>query len=131
MITPWPGALALSFGAWGLVECFVRQCRMALPAIGLLLAFLGGMFALPILYFDFIGQRVSEFSLVLSGILTAIAARLHWLCFKVPLTVAVGTAAAVVCVLAIIVTAVPTAVSYIMPLVFLGDFCHCNVVGCR
>ncbi|KXI29363.1 hypothetical protein [Paraglaciecola hydrolytica] len=120
MMVPWLGALALSLGAWGLAEYFVRQRRMALPAIGLLLAFLGGMFALPILYFDFAGQHVSESSLVLSGILTAIAARMHWLRFKVPITVAVGTAAAVVCVVAIIVTAIPAALSMLMPLVFAG-----------
>jgi hypothetical protein len=119
-MSPWVGALACSITSWGLAEYFVRQRRMALPAIGLLLTFLGGAFAIPILFNDFNQQNVSESSLVISGILTALAARMHWLRFKVPITVAVGTAAAVLFVVAIIVTAIPAAASMLLPLAFIG-----------
>lgn len=117
---PWLGALAFSVASWGLAEFFVRQRRMALPAIGLLLTFLGGVFAVPILFNDAGQQNVAESSLVVSGILTAIAARLHWLRFKVPITVAVGTAASVLCVVAIIISALPVTLSFVLPMVFVG-----------
>ena len=120
LIVPWLGALALAMASWGLAEFFVRRRRMALPAIALLLAFLGGTFALPVLFNDLDQQQVSEFSLVLSGILTAIAARAHWLRFKVPLTVAVGTAAAITCVVAVIIAAFPAMLTFVMPMVFVG-----------
>ncbi|MEP7704158.1 hypothetical protein [Paraglaciecola sp. 25GB23A] len=119
-IEPWLGAVACSAVSWGLAEFFVRQRRMALPAIGLLLTFLGGIFALPILFNDFAQQNVSESSIVISGILTALAARLHWLRFKVPITVAVGTGASVAGVVAIIVSVLPAAVNILLPLVFIG-----------
>jgi hypothetical protein len=119
-IEPWLGALACSAVSWGLAEFFVRQRRMALPAIGLLLTFLGGIFVMPILFNDFAQQNVAESSIVISGILTALAACLHWWRFKVPITVAVGTAASVVCVLAIIVSVLPAALSILLPLIFIG-----------
>jgi hypothetical protein len=117
---PWLGALLCSMTSWGLAEYFVRQRRMALPAIGLLLSFLGGIFALPILFYEFNHQEIAESTMVISGILTAVAARLHWLRFKVPVTVAVGTAAAVVCALATIVTIFPMTLTTLQPLIFTG-----------
>lgn len=117
---PWLGALAFSLASWGLAEFFVRQRRMALPAIGLLLTFLGGMFALPILFNDVGQSSVAESTLVVSGILTAIAARIHWLRFKVPITVAVGTAAGVLCIVAICITAMPATLGFVLPMVFVG-----------
>jgi hypothetical protein len=121
-VSPWMGALAFSLSSWGLAEFFVLRRRMALPAIGLLLTFLGGVFALPILFNGAIaGQfQPTELSLVISGVLTSIAARLHWMRFKVPITVAAGTAAGVACVLAIIVTVLPVAKMWILPLVFVA-----------
>ncbi|GAB3015389.1 hypothetical protein [Bowmanella dokdonensis] len=86
------GALVFSAVAWGLAEFFVRRRRMALPAIGLLLAFLGGIFAAPLL---FVGQP-DEAVLMLSGLLTAGAAFLHWRRFRVPITVAAAVAAVLV-----------------------------------
>lgn len=88
-LSPWLGAVALAVVAWLLAEFFVRQRRMALPAIVLLLAFVGGVAAIN---FDF-----SE-DLGVSGLLAVGAAWLHWLRFKVPITVATGMAALVMCV---------------------------------
>ena len=119
-MSPWMGALAFSLSSWGLAEFFVLRRRMALPAIGLLLTFLGGVFALPIL-FNGAGQyQPNELSLVVSGVLTSIAARLHWMRFKVPITIAAGTAAGVACVLAIIVSVLPAAKTWLLPLVFVA-----------
>ncbi|KXI26822.1 hypothetical protein [Paraglaciecola hydrolytica] len=117
---PWFGALALSAVSWGLAEYFVRKRHMALPAIGLLLTFLGGIFAVPILFNDVNQQNVSEMSLIISGVITAVAARLHWMRFKVPITVAVGTAASVVFVLAMIINFSPMTVTLILPMIFAG-----------
>lgn len=117
---PWLGALAFSIVSWGLAEFFVRQRRMALPAIGLLLTFLAGVFVVPILFNDIRQNSLAEYTLVISGILTGIAARLHWLRFKVPITVAVGTAAGVLCIVAITLTALPATLSFVLPMVFVG-----------
>jgi hypothetical protein len=119
-MSPWMGALAFSVSSWGLAEFFVLRRRMALPAIGLLLTFLGGTFALPILFHGSGQLQTTELSLVISGVLTSIAARLHWMRFKVPITVAAGTAAGLACVLAIIVSLVPAAKMWILPLVFVA-----------
>ena len=132
MFVPWLGALLCSITSWGLAEYFVRQRRMALPAIGLLLSFLGGIFALPILFYEFNHQQIAESTIVISGILTAVAARLHWLRFKVPVTVAVGTAAAVVCALATIVTIFPMTLTTInFHWGYRDIFCGDDVGQCR
>ncbi|MFT7218331.1 MAG: hypothetical protein ACI8R8_003431 [Paraglaciecola sp.] len=119
-ISPWIGALAFAAGAWALAEFFVLKRRMALPAIGLLLAFLGGVFAVPILFNGAGLYQPTEMILVASGVLTSIAARAHWLRFKVPITVAAGTAAGVACILAIILAVLPAVKMWLLPLVFVA-----------
>ncbi|BDX07921.1 hypothetical protein [Planctobacterium marinum] len=81
------GALILAAGSWGLAEVFVRRKRMALPAIGLLLSFLAGLFAVPITLFD-VSHSVHELQFVAAGLLTVAGAWLHWQRFRVPVTVA-------------------------------------------
>lgn len=115
-ISPVAGALALSAASWGLSEFFVLRRRMALPAIALLLTFLGGIFAAPIAF----SEHPNEIAFVISGILTAIAARIHWLRFKVPITVAAGTAAGLACILAVIVSIYPYARHWILPMLFFA-----------
>lgn len=115
-MSPVAGALAFSVASWGLAEFFVLKRRMALPAIALLLSFLAGIFAAPI---AFVGYG-SETALVVSGILTSIAARLHWMRFKVPITVAAGTLAVLACVLASIVVLYPLATTWMLPMLFFG-----------
>jgi hypothetical protein len=119
-VSPVLGAVALSAASWGLAELFVLRRRMALPAIALLLTFLGGVFAAPILFAGNLNQQPSELAFVLSGILTTIAARIHWQRFMVPITVAAGTAAAIACVLGIIINLYPAAQTGILPMVFVA-----------
>lgn len=86
--TPVLGAVVVALGSWGLAEVFVKRKRMALPAIGLLLSFLGGLFAIPILAFE----PVSEMQFVAAGLLATAGAFAHWRYFKVPITLAAGVA---------------------------------------
>ena len=119
-ISPVVGALALSTASWVLAEFFVLKRRMALPAIVLLLTFLAGVFAAPILFDGRLNQQPTEMALVLSGILTTIAARIHWQRFMVPITVAAGSAAAVACLIGIALSLFPGAQMAILPLVFVA-----------
>jgi MFS family permease len=91
------GALLFSVAAWALAEYFVQKRHMALPAIALLLSFLSGVIASTLLALG----PISETSLLISGIVTAFAAWLHWRRFQVPITVAGGTAALIGCLLSI------------------------------
>jgi len=103
-IRDWFGALAIAAAAWALAEFFVRRRRMALPAIVLLLAFVGSvfMFCLPL-----VGEGGSGFAV--SGAVAAVAAWLHWLRFRVPITVAAGAAAVVGGAVGTLMVAVPAA----------------------
>ena len=106
--------------SWLLAEFFVLRRRMALPAIGLLLTFLGGVFAAPIAF----NENPSEISFIISGVLTVIAARLHWNRFMVPITVAAGTAAAVGGIFGVAINLYPDMEFYYMPYMFVaGLFC--------
>src|SRR5690349_19872103 len=102
--------LLVAATAWGLAEFFTRQRRMALPSIILLLAFVGGVMAFSLFAtvlavgpenFEDNGQA---FALVLSGgaAIGAIGAWLHWRRFRVPITIAAASAAAVALVLGLI-----------------------------
>ena len=93
------GALVFAASSWGLAEYFVLKRHMALPAIALLLSFLGGVLASTL----FALGGVSEINLLASGAATAFAAWVHWRRFEVPITVAGGTGAAIGCLLAVTV----------------------------
>ncbi|MGH8628884.1 MAG: hypothetical protein ACREYC_27725 [Gammaproteobacteria bacterium] len=101
---PWLGAMAVSVAAWVLAEFFVRKRRMALPAIVLLLGFVGGILAAGIIFLE----KTSD-AFVVASALAAIAAWLHWLRFHVPITVAAGAAAVVGCIIALLFAATPEA----------------------
>lgn len=115
-VAPMAGAIGLAAASWVLAEFFVLKRRMALPAIALLLTFLGGIFAAPLAF----SEHPTEISFVVSGILTAIAARLHWLRFRVPITVAAGTAAGLACVLAVVISVYPYARAWLLPMLFVA-----------
>ncbi len=91
------GAASFAIAAWGLAEYFVLKRHMALPAIVLLLSFLGGVLATSVIAMG----KPSELTLLVAGSITAGAAWLHWRRFEVPITIAGGTAAAIGCLLAI------------------------------
>ncbi len=107
------GGLAMSATAWVLAEFFVRQRRMGLPAIVLLLAFVGGVVSgLPAL----IGA--GNTGLGITGVVAAAAMAAHWWRFKVPITIAAGSAAIGAGVIALIVAKVPGAEPALVPLLF-------------
>lgn len=83
------GAIVLAAGSWGLAEVFVKRKRMALPAIGLLITFLAGLFAIPVTLFG-AEQQVHEAQFIAAGLLTVFGAWVHWQRFRVPVTVAAG-----------------------------------------
>jgi len=90
------GLVALT--SWPLAEFFTRRRRMALPSIILLLAFVGGVFVgSAALGVSLAGIEQSEplagYFIAGAGVIAALAASLHWLRFKVPITVAAGSAA--------------------------------------
>ena len=100
------GGVLVSATSWLLAEFFTRRKHMALPSILLLLAFVGAVFAAIIGVGNVLGVMASDTSSAVlisaSGLITAGAAWLHWRRFMVPITVAAGTGALAVTVIAII-----------------------------
>jgi hypothetical protein len=97
----WVGPAVAAAVAWLLAEFFVRKRHMALPAIVLLLVFMGELF--------FLGNIVNPF---VALILCSIGAGLHWRRFRVPITVAAGTGAALALINSAIIANVPGATGY-------------------
>ena len=104
--------------AWSLAEFFTRKRRMALPSIVLLLAFVGGVFATVFFaaaiaigpdQFDNNPNGQSLLALLMAGsaAVAAGAAWVHWQRFRVPITVAAGTAALAALVLFLVASAFP------------------------
>ena len=109
---PFSGLL-IAGAAWFMAELFTRKRRMALPSIVLLLAFVGGVFAMllgiviPII--EGAGSARSEQALggglvAACALATAGAAYIHWRRFMVPITVAAGAGAIVVTIIALVTT---------------------------
>lgn len=122
----------LAVTAWLLAEFFTRRRRMALPSIALLVLFvlavfscatyaLGGMAGIAV------EPDVSEIfgsddSLIFVGaaLITLALTALHYFRFRVPITIAAGTAALVVAVIGLISATAPGFVeAYLNPLVLL------------
>lgn len=128
-IAPGIAGLLVAGSAWGLAEFFTRKRRMALPSIALLLAFVGGVAAIPINILAEADPSMSERTGALIGagvgLLAAGAAFVHWRRFMVPITVAAGAAALAVTVIALAVSAMMAANAnadpepYMLPLVFI------------
>jgi MFS family permease len=99
------GAL-IAGAAWALAEFFTRRRRMALPSIVLLLAFVGGVAAVPIEIIDSTRPAFSDRAAALIGAAIALvaagAAWVHWRRFMVPITVAAGAAALAVTAIALV-----------------------------
>lgn len=95
-INSWIGSISISLIAWGLAEFFTRKRQMAFPSIVLMLAFVGGVaFTVGLSVNDFLENWPDEkklpFIAVSAAACATISAYLHWLRFKVPMVVAVGT----------------------------------------
>ena len=103
--------LAVAATSWGLALFFTAKRRMALPSILLLLAFVGGVFlATAFGLVTVIGPDAFDRTPALgglvgaaAGIVAAGAAWVHWRTFRVPITIAAGTAAAAAMVVGLIV----------------------------
>jgi len=102
--------------SWGLAEFFVLKRKMALPAIVLLVTFVGNVFAAIVLIFGFPDEK----AFMLAGLVATVAAWLHWTRFHVPITVAAGAATAVAFVLAALVYMMPSLREYLNSLMFVG-----------
>ena len=100
------GAAASAAAAWLLAEFFVRKRRMALPAIVLMLAFVGGLYVL--------GGVVDPLHPYLSCGLCVAGAALHWWRFRVPITIAAGVGAALALIGVAIVRLIPGANTYVL-----------------
>ena len=96
--------------SWPLAEFFTRRRRMALPSIILLLGFVFAVFVgSTALGVALIGTEDSEplagYFISGGGVIAAIAAYIHWLRFKVPITVAAGAAALAATLIGLILAA--------------------------
>ncbi|MDL2351868.1 MAG: hypothetical protein QFC78_03380 [Pseudomonadota bacterium] len=108
VIAPGVAGILVAGAAWLLAEFFTRQRRMALPSIVLLLAFVGGVAAIPINYLAETEPQLSDQTGALIGagigLLAAGAAWLHWRRFMVPITVAAGAAGVAATVIALVLS---------------------------
>ena len=109
------GFLVFTILSWGLSEFFVLKRQMALPAIALLLSFIGGTFALSISFFS----EPSGISFVIATAISTIAAYGHWVRFNVPITIAVGTAAGVGVLVSVTLTLFPDAKDWLLVILFI------------
>ncbi|RYD48284.1 MAG: hypothetical protein EOP60_15980, partial [Sphingomonadales bacterium] len=115
---------AVAGTSWVLAEYFTRQRRMALPSILLLLGFTGGVFAPKIaptsantpwlaeqfnLTTEMQHRQLAGTISIITGVVTAAAAWLHWRRFMVPITVAVGAMALVAVAVGAIMAFIPGA----------------------
>jgi hypothetical protein len=99
----WFGSLLVAIASWVLAEFFVLRRRMALPAIVFLLTFVGAVFS------AFVGSMNTSVSTAIAGGMVACGASwVHWRRFRVPITVAAGTAAAVVAIAVVWLQLVPS-----------------------
>lgn len=98
MVEDFLGPILAAISAWGLAEYFTRIRRMALPSILLLLSFIltvyAGVEGAVMLWSN-------DLAVVIAPLAGAIAAGLHWLRFRVPITIAAGIGAMILLVMAL------------------------------
>ncbi|MFT5085352.1 MAG: hypothetical protein ACI9Y1_003411 [Lentisphaeria bacterium] len=109
------GLLVFTVLSWLLSEFFVLKRKMALPAIALLLTFVGGAFSFSMSFFPF-GKEVL---LISAALISTIAACIHWVRFKVPITIAVGTAAAVGLAASLVLSIFPNTKDWVLGVLLL------------
>ncbi|BDW83139.1 hypothetical protein MACH24_25770 [Erythrobacter sp. Dej080120_24] len=122
--------LLVAVAAWPLAEFFTRKRRMALPSIILLLAFVGGVFAtifgIGMASFAQGNDQLGAVAISVAALAAAGAAYVHWRRFMVPITVAAGTAAVAVTVIALILSAIGPALineDTVLAMVFVAGLC--------
>ncbi len=114
-VVGWAGGAAVAAASWGLGEYFTRKRRLALPSILLLLGVVGGAFMALAMLLDPLGR----FGTPIAAAVAAGIAWLHWRRFKVPITIAAGTAALVGLIMSLVVAAVPVATAMLTPLLLV------------
>jgi hypothetical protein len=113
------GLLAVAITSWGLSEFFVLKRKMALPAIVLLLTFIVGIsgFAAEL----FRAQSTNgSLSFLAAGCTGLVASYLHWLRFRVPITVAAGVAVVIGSIIAFIIVQFPKIENWSLLMLFIG-----------
>lgn len=113
------GLLAVAITSWGLSEFFVLKRKMALPAIVLLLTFIVGIsgFAAEL----FRAQSTNgSLSFLAAGFTGLVASYLHWLRFRVPITVATGVAVVIGSIIAFIIVQFPKIENWSLLMLFIG-----------
>ncbi|NOQ81466.1 MAG: hypothetical protein GQ548_02925 [Methylophaga sp.] len=118
-VTPMLGAGLQAMTAWGLSEYFTRKRLMSLPSIVLLLAFVGGVFTAAIISLKGLGLG-EDITRGIPSAVAAFAAWLHWQRFKVPITVAAGTATLVAGVMFLLFGFVPEIRQWMIPITFVA-----------
>ncbi len=114
-------ALAVAVASWALAEFFTRRRRMALPSILLLASFAGAMFFLGMVLIRAVSGSGGSITLTAGGAaLAAVATGVHWIRFRVPITVAVGALAALGTLIGTLAALVPGLDDRWLALVFLG-----------
>jgi putative flippase GtrA len=97
-IAPVFGFLVAALISWLLSEFFVFRKKLALPAIILLVSFVVNCAIFTGLFLSALGVP-DEFDKIAALAVGALAAWIHWLKFKVPVTVAAGMGSLVACIL--------------------------------
>ena len=109
------GFLVFTMIAWGLSEVFVKQRKMAFPAIVLLITFIGG-------FFCFIHELFPSEDAIITAIASGasfFAAGAHWWRFKVPITIAVATGALIGLIVSVLLSIFPLANMWLMLVLFM------------
>jgi len=114
-IHPTLSAAVSALLSWGLAEFFVKKRKMSLPAIVLLMAFVGSVFLGTIRLFD----HMSEEAIMVASAVSAIATFIHWKRFAVPITVAAGLATALIFVISMLLYFFPSLKDYVHFLVLM------------
>ena len=99
--TPALGFFVVALLSWVLSVFFVEKRRLALPAILFLISFVVSAVTCLTILFSALKFEKDMAVLVASGI-GALAAWVHWRKFHVPITVAVGIASLIACLLALV-----------------------------
>ncbi|CAC9622835.1 hypothetical protein [uncultured Gammaproteobacteria bacterium] len=118
-IQPHSGNIVFPIIAWGLSEFFVRKRKMSLPAIVLLIAFIGGIYYLCMsLLNDTLNMSTA---IAITATVSTFGAYLHWLRFKVPITIAAGSVSFIGFLTALSLSIFPAMIDYLLSiLLFFG-----------
>lgn len=102
--------------SWALAEFFVLKRKMSLPAIVLLLTFVGGIFAFISSFFS----ELTSTSAMIAAAGSALASYIHWLRFKVPITIAAGVIAFNTLIISVLLALFPSLNKLLLFFFFIG-----------